>query len=1801
MGERGWRDSIGEVDGGEELESGRGPAPGKITSTSLIGNPDLANQYRPPPGKRTLTMRLPAGSESPAYADPGDQPHSGPAPQTAARPTSAADSVAASGVVGSGQQLPYLDRIQSSFGAHDVTGVRAHVGGAAASSSRALGASAYAIGDAVAFASSPDLHTAAHEAAHVVQQRGGVQLKGGIDGGANDPYERHADQVADAVVAGHSAEALLGRPGGGAAAPAVVQRKEEALDKAQYVGRHLQQIVDGARTTLESKQIATFSKYATWTSNTAVASAVAQAAVPSSLDAGHLQALLQPASVYDIADRARVRTLDNQGGASDKGTSDWQPAVGTAVGAALAEKLTDSVKRMMPRYLDARHRAKLADEKASGVCKLVAPEPAASDVVPSHPLDVFTIKAMCSGIVKFDTSYRAEGGDDRPAPRKPERMLFTWETLGQGAFWIRVTGAADAGSSLRAPADATAEDVALTLFGTTAEAHELVAAPPRFGFTHAYKLLEPHKRELSGRGAKLEEDGDPTKVLLAAPGPAADDAALAQTTGPTKGKSSAEIVGKMRENLGSLDQIVAAAKKLGVDGGLEAARTRLDQQSQRFGKADADFAEVSKWENHAWLQASVLSRVSFGLGSLDERLTKMTAGLKGTLPAFDKLNLPHFVKTSLKRVAAVFVEAAASSHLPVSAAAKADQAEAQNQTLPAEMLEGMLTDVLRVISETQKSKKEFKGYHPNYYPGPYKADANDTKRMAEQEAALRAEVATLRVTLLNDPAAAAEAFKRIQEKVLDLQGEADLVGNADELDRLWIELERAVFRSPMPSGGPLPARNPLWEKIHELQKEALGYRSRWEAAHAKWKSGDKEGAKTAVKALRTDPRLPVFLGEVGQAINDSYAIETINKITALLAITVATMGVGAWVGGVAAGFELGTGATILAVSAAEAVTFTVLSQAILDNDHSIKHISTELLFNFGMFGALRGFSRMLEAAKLAKGVAVATEMGGQAVILGAATYAKQRFIEKGRPLTEQEIKQLCIEGVVMFVAIAIIARMGSPILKELEGAGRTLGTKIKAANDAAATVEKMAVALKGSPGDVAKALETIQAERGVMTQRMEAYEALEARVAEEAKTPPKKGESVFDKTGLTPERIAEIKTALGQAQQQMKAAEVMLTLEATGPNTFACPKQRIGEVLKNFDPPTATTEDPVSKAKTYTVKAPDGRMVQIVERIEGPTGKPPAETKGAPEVKTDHLPEGAQSTERWQTKGINEDAPDLWNKKSADGKVFRDVYAEWMAQAERIVPKGDGFEPVYPKDCPAEFKPIFDSIVKKGNITLTTQGQANTQKLKDAGIDLNKLDPLSPEYLKQRPKIIEILGEKAVLQWETTKLGDPSMSKVGERIHKVASDEALAALRQAFPDCEIVITGSATQTGKELGAVKDLDVVLIVPEGTTMEVRIGLEKRAAGLTLKSSPELVKAGGPAELKVDAKAMLPGEYMGLRGVASNRTPMQDTRIDVKAAGTEASKWVDALKARLTPEELAKFEKMVGGKTPKTPDEIQKMFEGRLDTAIARIRESLAKDAAKAQVMADSKEMKVELRARIEREGLMKNPEIQELVDSIKPDESNLADVIRAIRGKLAGEIAARNAEAAYPEAEVLRDVKVWTRYPETDIPTWRTNRPEMKADIAVQVKEGKVHLLSTDIDVMVITPREPGKPSRIIERQEVKSGESDTFSDAKGQLLKQKRRLSGDFEGGEGILVEHQGKNITGEVDMASDATAQMKAIGPAGKDGFSGVKDGVKGESSKITGSDMEGLVKDLVKLEQKARTAKPSEPGPTDPGTLPPK
>jgi hypothetical protein len=139
-------------------------------------------------------------------------------------------SVAKSAFQGGGSALPHKAAIESSFGT-DMGNVQAYTGPAATAACDNLGAQAFAMGNKVAFRdSSPSAGVAAHEAAHVVQQSQGVQLKGGV-GQAGDRYEVQADAAAARVTAGQSAGDLLGTShaggGGTGAGGGSVQGKTE--------------------------------------------------------------------------------------------------------------------------------------------------------------------------------------------------------------------------------------------------------------------------------------------------------------------------------------------------------------------------------------------------------------------------------------------------------------------------------------------------------------------------------------------------------------------------------------------------------------------------------------------------------------------------------------------------------------------------------------------------------------------------------------------------------------------------------------------------------------------------------------------------------------------------------------------------------------------------------------------------------------------------------------------------------------------------------------------------------------------------------------------------------------------------------------------------------------------------------------------------------------------------------------------------------------------------------------------------------------------------------------------------------------------------------------------------------------------------------------------------------------------------------------------------------------------------------------------------------------------------------------
>ena len=123
-------------------------------------------------------------------------------------------SLANTGISTHSKPMPFAAKLEPVFGKELVQSVDYHDNPTAAASASSMGAKAYATGTHVVSNGSMSLRTAAHEVAHIAQQRKGVQLKGGV-GEVGDKYEREADEIADAVVAGKSAEGLLSQSSSG--------------------------------------------------------------------------------------------------------------------------------------------------------------------------------------------------------------------------------------------------------------------------------------------------------------------------------------------------------------------------------------------------------------------------------------------------------------------------------------------------------------------------------------------------------------------------------------------------------------------------------------------------------------------------------------------------------------------------------------------------------------------------------------------------------------------------------------------------------------------------------------------------------------------------------------------------------------------------------------------------------------------------------------------------------------------------------------------------------------------------------------------------------------------------------------------------------------------------------------------------------------------------------------------------------------------------------------------------------------------------------------------------------------------------------------------------------------------------------------------------------------------------------------------------------------------------------------------------------------------------------------------------
>ena len=313
-----------------------------------------------------------------------------------------------------------------------------------------------------------NLWTAAHEAAHVIQQRRGIARE-------DAEHEQQADAVADAVVRGASAEVLLDEIGTRGPLATVVQRNTgDARDQRPpelYLSLHERALWTSVRQHLMQASLPQPHARLAWHDDERFVDATIARLRAMDLFAGAapLAAVLSPIDPYKLIERH-----------IPPGRA-WAPVIGTILAAQFERAIAASLLRLGPRWIEIADRAGEAgphDERSSRVTAEV--------LVASHPMDLAVRRGLTAGLV-VDLAVPV-GGRPKPTGRAPglRSVRLEWQGVRDPALWNWVRTVE--------PADASAEEVAAALWAPVHRtwdgsgsiyAHRLIAKPPLFGVPSA--------------------------------------------------------------------------------------------------------------------------------------------------------------------------------------------------------------------------------------------------------------------------------------------------------------------------------------------------------------------------------------------------------------------------------------------------------------------------------------------------------------------------------------------------------------------------------------------------------------------------------------------------------------------------------------------------------------------------------------------------------------------------------------------------------------------------------------------------------------------------------------------------------------------------------------------------------------------------------------------------------------------------------------------------------------------------------------------------------------------------------------------------------------------------------------------------------------------------------------------------------------------------------------------------------------------------------------------------------------------
>jgi hypothetical protein len=585
--------------------------------------------------------------------------------------------------------------MESRFG-RDLSDVRIHNDDSASASAEALNANAYTSGRDIYFAAgkyapqtAEGQHLLAHELTHTVQQSQGLvpsgvampAHEGTVVGRADDPMERAADRVADAVTAGKPVEDLLDKITGGSnvGAKSAVQRDTKDAkapvgpSNPEYVNKYSTKILSAISDRIQTVGVPQPHARVWWIERAGAAQAIGAAIwdyvkAVSDTDLKRLMMLSYPADLFALVDHAR---RGPEGIRLD--------VVKIAVATAFDEPLRASILRMGTRLC-------VQMDIEGGM------RPKASSLVASSPLDSLIAEVLVkSGLTSYTPKKKGAGDDTggKPFAKGARVVQYEWQGRRDPSLWnwIKVTS----------PADATAEDVANTALaggeaGDTTQAYRIAASPPYFGIPFETARLVPEAERYapidlrvklsSGPGPRV---ADPSVLGRSA---VSDDAALAQAPAPKKDDLGFERALE-RTNI-QLEFLNAQLRPWHAEAPLAGA---ADFVNRRYADLAHDKKKAQRWQPALAAQERILHAAASEIAEVLQAVTNSKA-----TPANAAELAP------VMQLISSYARAAGVSHLHAEATAALSEARRFRDLLPLILAEERIRGASEQISEQRQAE-----------------------------------------------------------------------------------------------------------------------------------------------------------------------------------------------------------------------------------------------------------------------------------------------------------------------------------------------------------------------------------------------------------------------------------------------------------------------------------------------------------------------------------------------------------------------------------------------------------------------------------------------------------------------------------------------------------------------------------------------------------------------------------------------------------------------------------------------------------------------------------------------------------------------------------------------------------------------------------------------------------------------------------------------------------------------------------------------------------------------------------------